>query len=73
MQLAICVQSIRAGVRQDWSNEGSKIVSVTIPNEEMSPNDLLIRFVNFPYTIPSKSMVYSTIRNNRGLIGMNPI
>ncbi|KAF0991522.1 hypothetical protein HZS_3670 [Henneguya salminicola] len=77
-----------------------KIVSVTIPNEEMSPDDyinssmtekssqlslsssqifqwlilfLKERFVNVPYTIPSKGMIYSTIRNNRVLIGMNPI
>lgn len=31
------------------------------------------KYVNLPYTIPSKSSVYSTIRNNRGIIGMNQI
>lgn len=31
------------------------------------------RFVNVPYAIPSKSTIYSTIRNNRGLMGMNAI
>ncbi|KAF0988727.1 hypothetical protein HZS_5682 [Henneguya salminicola] len=48
----------------------------------MSPNDYinsfltekssqLKRFVSVPYTIPSESMICSTLRNNRGLIGMN--
>ncbi|KAF0985721.1 hypothetical protein HZS_3048 [Henneguya salminicola] len=62
---------------------GGKNVSVAIPvlteksfqlslSSSQIFQDLILflreRFVNAPYGIPSKSMIYSTMRNNRGLI-----